>query len=90
MPSSDGKTRDLVSTIPGSGWDFGLSRHRYHEVERPFGPHYTVYNRRLMACCFDQIDTEDGYWLLRQKVAVLHTGEYPLQFKGPDALKLLD
>jgi aminomethyltransferase len=90
MSSSDGKTRDLVSTIPGAGWDFSLSRHPYHMIERPFGPHYCVYNRRQMACCFDQIDTLDGYWLLRQKAAVLHTGEFPLQFKGPDAERLLD
>ena len=90
MQSSDGKTRDLVSSLPGAGWDFGIYRHPYHEIEAPYGPHYTVYNRRLMACCFDQIETVDGYWLLRQKAAVLHTGEYPLQFKGPDAQKLLN
>ena len=90
MASSDGKTRDLVSTIPGAGWDFSLSRHPYHEIERPLGPHYCVYNRRLMACCFDKLSTEDGYWLLRQKAAVLNTGEFPLQFKGPDAERLLD
>lgn len=90
MQSSDGKSRDLVSSLPGAGWDFGIYRHPYHEVERPFGPHYTVYNRRLMACCFDKIDTVDGYWLLRQKAAVLHTGEYPLQFEGPDAEYLLN
>ena len=90
MSPSDGKTRDLVSSIPGAGWDFGISRHPYHEIERPFGPHYTVYNRRLMACCFDRIDTEEGYWLLRQKAAVLHTGEFPLQFKGRDAETLMN
>ncbi len=90
MNSSDGNTRDLVSTLPGAGWDFSLSRHPYHMIERPFGPHYCVYNRRQMACCFDHIDTIDGYWLLRQKAAVLHTGEYPLQFKGADAERLLD
>ena len=90
MSSSDGKTRDLVSSIPGAGWDYSLSRHPYHEIERPLGPHYCVYNRRLMACCFDQLSTEDGYWLMRQKVGVLHTGEFPLQFKGPDAERLLD
>ena len=90
MSSSDGKTRDLVSTLPGAGWDFSLSRHPYHEIERPLGPHYCVYNRREMACCFDKFSTEDGYWLLRQKVAVLHTGEFPLQFRGPDAESLLD
>jgi len=90
MSSSDGKTRDLVSTIPGAGWDFSLSRHPYHMTERPFGPHYCVYNRRQMACCFDKLDTIDGYWRLRQQAAVLHTGEYPLQFRGPEAERLLD
>jgi glycine cleavage system aminomethyltransferase T len=90
MASSDGKTRDLVSSIPGAGWDFSLHRHPYHEIERPLGPHYCAYNRRLMACCFDKLSTEDGYWLLRQKAAVLNTGEYVLQFQGPDAERLLD
>ena len=90
MSSSDGKTRDLVSTLPGAGWDFSLSRHPYHMIERPYGPHYCVYNRRQMACCFDKLDTIDGYWRLRQQAAVLHTGEYPLQFRGPDAERLLD
>ena len=90
MSSSDGKTRDLVTPMPGAGWDFSLSRHPYHMIERPYGPHYCVYNRREMGCCFDKIDTVDGYWLLRQKAAVLHTGELPLQFEGPDAERLLD
>ncbi|GIT53802.1 MAG: hypothetical protein Ct9H300mP16_09620 [Pseudomonadota bacterium] len=31
-----------------------------------------------MACHFDKINTEEGYWLLRQKAAVLHTGKLPL------------
>ena len=90
MRSSDGKTRDLVTSMPGAGWDYSLTRHPYHQIERPKGPHYCVYNRRQMACCFDDHSTEDGYWLLRQKAAVLNTGEYPLQFEGPDAEKLLD
>jgi len=90
MASSDGKTRDLVSTLPGAGWDFSLHRHPYHEIERPLGPHYCVYNRRLMACCFDELSTEDGYWRLRRQAAVLNTGEYVLQFEGPDAEGLLD
>jgi aminomethyltransferase len=90
MTSSDAATRDLVTTLSGGGWDFNMSRHPYFEIERPFVPHYTIYNRRQMACCFDKLSTEDGYWLLRQKAAVLHTGEYPLQFEGPDAERLLD
>ena len=88
--SSDGQTRDLVSTMPGAGWDYSLNRHPYHEIERPLGPHYCVYNRRLMACCFDKLSTVEGYWRLRQSAAVLNTGEYPLQFEGPDAERLLN
>lgn len=90
MSSSDGKTRDLLYTVPGQSWDFGMRRHHYFEMERPMGPHYTVYNRRHMCCFFDKQSVEDGYWLLRQKAAVLHTGELPWQFEGPDAEKLLD
>ena len=80
--SSDGKTRDLVTSMPGAGWDFSINRHPYHEIEAPYGPHYCVYNRRLMACCFDKLPTVVGYWGLRTSAAVLNTGEFPLQFEG--------
>lgn len=90
MRSSDGKTRDLVTTQDGAGWDYSQARHPYHFIERPKGPHYCLYNRRHMAVCFDDHSTEDGYWRLRTKAAVLHTGELPLQFEGPDAEALLD
>lgn len=90
MRSSDGETRDLVTSRPGAGWDFALSRHPFHEHEKPYGPHYCVYNRRLMAVYFDERDPEDGYWTFRQDVGLQHTGEYVLQFKGPDAEHLLN
>ncbi|MBT5139143.1 MAG: aminomethyl transferase family protein [Acidimicrobiaceae bacterium] len=67
-----------------------MSRHPYHDYEAPLGPRYTVYNRRHMACCFDATSTMDGYWKLRQSSGVLHTGEFPLEFVGPDAEKLLN
>ncbi|MEO0361198.1 MAG: hypothetical protein AAF322_08820, partial [Pseudomonadota bacterium] len=90
MRSSDGATRDLVTTMPGAGWDYSIDRHPFFEHERPKGPHYCVYNRRLMACCFDDHETEDAYWRLRREAALLHTGELPLEFRGPDAERLLD
>ena len=90
LGSSDGKTRDLVTSQSGAGWDFNMSRHPYHSIEAPFVPHYTIYNRRQMAVCFDKLDTIDGYWRLRQKSAVLHTGEWPVQFEGPEAEALLN
>lgn len=90
MRCSDGKMRDLVTSMPGAGWDYAQTRHPYHMIERPKGPHYCVYNRRQMAVCFDDHSTEEGYWRLRQKAAVLNTGERPLEFRGPDAERLLD
>ena len=90
MRSSDGRLRDLVTPMPGAGWDYSLTRHPYFKYELPKGPHYCVYNRREMAVCFDDHSTEDGYWRLRTQAAVLHTGELPLQFEGPDAEALLD
>ena len=90
MRCSDTTTRDLVTTMPGGGWDYAQTRHPYHMIERPKGPHYCLYNRRHMAVCFDDHSTEDGYWRLRQQAAVLHTGELPLQFEGPDAERLMD
>lgn len=90
LGSGDGKIRDIVTPMAGAGWDFNMSRHPYYDIEAPYGPHYTIYNRRHMAVCFDKISTTDGYWLLKQKAAVLNTGEFPSQFKGPDAEKLLN
>lgn len=90
MRSGDGKTRSVVTDMEGAGWDYSITRHPYHEHERPKGAHYCVYNRRLMAVCFDDHSTEDGYWRLRREAALLHTGEFPLEFRGPDAERLLD
>ena len=90
MRSSDGKTRSVVTDLAGTGWDYAITRHPYHEHEREKGAHYCVYNRRLMAVCFDDHSTQEGYWRLRQKAALLHTGEFPLEFRGPDAEALLD
>ncbi|WP_135506158.1 aminomethyltransferase family protein [Roseovarius aestuariivivens] len=89
MRSSDGQTRDLVTSRPGAGWDFNLNRHAYHAIEARHGPHYCVYNRRLMCVYMDDLPTDEGYWLLRTKAACLHTGEWPIEFVGPDAEKLM-
>ena len=90
LGSGDGKTRSVVRNQPGTGWDFNMSRHRFHAHEADMGPSYTVYNRRFMTLKYDGQSVEEGYWKLRQEAAVLHTGEYPVQFEGPDAERLLD
>ncbi|MEM9331055.1 MAG: aminomethyltransferase family protein [Pseudomonadota bacterium] len=90
MRCSDGKLRDLVTSRPGAGWDYAQTRHPFYHIEQKMGAHYCVYNRRHMAVYFDGHSQEDGYWHLRQKAFVLHTGELPTQFEGPDAERLLD
>ena len=90
LGSGDGKTRSVIKNQPGSGWDFNMSRHRFHAHEASMDPCYTVYNRRFMTLQYGGQSVEDGYWQLRQKAAVLHTGELPLAFEGPDAETLLD
>ncbi|MEL6477747.1 MAG: aminomethyltransferase family protein [Pseudomonadota bacterium] len=79
-----------MKDVPGAGWDYAITRHPYHEHERAKGAHYCVYNRRLMAVCFDDQPVDEGYWRLRRSAACLHTGELPLEFRGPDAERLLD
>lgn len=85
-----GETRDLVTPRPGAGWDYSFVRHPFYKHELPLGPHYCSYNRRLMVSYFDKRDIEDGYWTYRQKVGLLHTGEYVLQFNGADSEALLN
>lgn len=43
-----------------------------------------------MVVHFDKRDVDDGYWIIRQRVGLQHTGEYVLQFKGPDAEHLMN
>ena len=90
MSGGSNGSRVLVATFPGQGWDFGLMRHPFHDEEASRGAKYTVYNRRLMAACFDDSSPEQEYWLLRQRVGVLHTGERPLDIRGRDAERLLN
>jgi aminomethyltransferase len=81
----------VVTDIEGAGWDYSITRHPYHEIERAIGGvSYCVYNRRLMTLQLGHESVEDGYWRLRQQAACLNTGELVLEFKGPDAEALLD
>lgn len=89
MHSRDNDGSDLVAHRPGIASGI-VTRHPFHEHERQMGPHYSVYNRRFMVVSFGTIPVEDGYWALRRGVGLLHTGELPTQFKGPDAERLLD
>jgi aminomethyltransferase len=58
--------------------------------ELPYGPEYTIYNRRLTAMSMSHGSAEDAYWKLRRQVIFRHTGELPIEVRGPDAERLLN
>jgi len=58
--------------------------------ELPYDPQYTIYNRRLTAMDMTSGSAEDAYWRLRRHVILRHTGELPIEVRGPDAERLLN
>ncbi|MBB4284386.1 aminomethyltransferase family protein [Roseospira goensis] len=82
----------LPSDAAGSGTEFArtLAAHPLVHQELPYDPQYTVYNRRLTALRMTSGSAEDAYWRLRRHVILRHTGELPIEVRGPDAVRLLD
>jgi glycine cleavage system aminomethyltransferase T len=60
----------------------------YQEI--PFSPQYTIYNRRLTAMTMANASADDAYWKLRRHAILRHTGELPIEIRGPDAERLLN
>lgn len=60
----------------------------YQEI--PHSPQYTIYNRRLTAMKMTNASEDDAYWKLRRHAILRHTGELPVEIRGPDAEALLN
>ncbi|QDZ01360.1 aminomethyl transferase family protein [Nitratireductor mangrovi] len=60
----------------------------YQEI--PYDPQYTIYNRRLTALVMSNGSADDAYWKLRRQAILRHTGELPVEVRGPDAERLLN
>jgi len=58
--------------------------------ELPYDPQYTIYNRRMTAMRMTNGSPDEAYWRLRRQVILRHTGELPIEVRGPDAERLLD
>jgi aminomethyltransferase len=58
--------------------------------ELPYEPEYTIYNRRLTALTMTNGSPDQAYWKLRRQVIFRHTGELPIEVRGPDAERLLN
>lgn len=60
----------------------------YQEI--PYQPTYFVYNRRLSSASMSNLSADETYWRTRRSVIMRHTGELPLEIRGPDAEKFLN
>jgi len=81
----------LASTTAGAS-EFARTMvpHPLVHQELPYGPEYTLYNRRLTAMTMTNGSADDAYWKLRREVILRHTGELPIEVRGPDAERLLN
>jgi aminomethyltransferase len=81
LASDTGRTSEFART---------MVPHPLFEQELPYSPEYTIYNRRLTAMTMTNASAEDAYWKLRRQVILRHTGELPIEVRGPDAERLLN
>lgn len=74
------------------GSEFGRTMvpHPLAHQELAYAPRYTIYNRRLTAMSMAAISADEAYWRLRRHAILRHTGEMPIEIRGPDAERLLN
>ena len=75
-----GRSLELARTLPV---------HPLTYQELPFDPEYSQYAGRLTTEKLSNATPDEMYWKTRQDLILRHTGEYPYEVAGPDALKLL-
>jgi len=84
----------VVKAVPfgGGATEFqqSMAPHPLIYQELPYDPKFGVYNSRLRSLAYANTDTRDLYWRLRRQVMLSHTGELPLEIRGPDAVALLE
>jgi len=84
----------VVKAVPfgGGATEFqqSMAPHPLIYQELPYDPKFGVYNSRLRSLAYGNTDTRDLYWRLRRQVMMSHTGELPLEIRGPDAEALLE
>jgi glycine cleavage system aminomethyltransferase T len=80
LPIEDGRPVELARSI---------SIHPLTYQELPYNPEYSLYAGRLNPEKLTNATPDEMYWKVRQELTFRHTGEFPYQIAGPDALKLL-
>ena len=81
LPADAGRSRQIPRN---------MAPHPLNYQELPFAPEYFVYNGRLASDRMNNATDEETYWLVRRQVILRHTGERPIEVRGPDAETLLN
>jgi len=81
LPSEGVRTTEFART---------MAPHPLVYQELPYEPQFTIYNRRLTAMSMARMPADEAYWLLRRHAILRHTGELPIEIRGPDAVRLLN
>ena len=67
-----------------------MAPHPLVHQELPYDPEYFLHNHRLTAMYMSNATPDEAYWRVRRQVILRHTGELPLEVRGPDAERMLD
>lgn len=67
-----------------------MAPHPLNYQELPHSPEYFVYNGRLASGRLGNASDDEVYWMVRRTVVLRHTGERPIEVKGPDAQTFLN
>ena len=81
FPTAEARPRELART---------MTPHPLIYQELPYDPEYGLYNDRLTPERLSNATDDEMYWKVRREVILRHTGELPLEIRGPDAERLLN
>ena len=81
LPAAGARPNELTRT---------MAPHPLVYQELPYDPEYLLYNHRLTAMHLSTATSDEAYWRVRRQVILRHTGELPLEVRGPDAERMLD
>ncbi len=79
-----------ADNVRSSQLDRAMVPHPLIYQELPHNPEYFVYNHRLASGSMNNATADEVYWMVRRTAVLRHTGELPLEIRGPDAEKMLD
>ncbi len=81
LPAASGPPNEFTQT---------MAPHPLVYQELPYDPEFLLYNHRLTAMRLSNSTSDEAYWRVRRQVILRHTGELPLEVRGPHAARMLD